>query len=114
MGAACWRRAHEYAALDGEPTESEQRMAVEELHAEIARLEQIRVRQEDDARHMTFMMRQLQATSGRKFHAFFLRHFAFELDDYLYQQEEDKGDQQEVQYGLQKITVREVGLADLE
>jgi hypothetical protein len=70
MGAACWRRAHEYAALDGEPTESEQRMAVEELHAEIARLEQIRVRQEDDARHMTFMVRQLQATSGRKFHAF--------------------------------------------
>ena len=51
---------------------------------------------------------------GFNFHGFFLGHFAFEFVDYLYHQEEDKGDQQEVQYGLQKITVSEVGLADLE
>lgn len=68
MGAACWRRAHEYAALEGEATEQEQRMAVSELRAELARLQALRDRQNESVAHTIFMVRQLRTVRGKMFH----------------------------------------------
>jgi len=68
MGAACWRRAHEYAALEGEATEQEQRMALCDLNAELGRLQEVHARQRETASHMTFMIRKLQSTQSKRFY----------------------------------------------
>ncbi len=68
MGAACWRRAHEYAALEGEATEQEQWMALSDLNVELGRLQEVHARQRENASHMTFMVRKLQSTHSKRFY----------------------------------------------